>query len=525
MTPVYNTGKRVLEECIASVLAQTDPDWELCLVDDHSTDRATIEVLKRAASLDERIRLHTRSANGGIVAASNDGLAMAKGMYIGLLDHDDVLEPDALSEVLKVVRENPSVDYVYTDEDLLGENGKTREAFRKPDWSPERFRNQMYVCHFSVIRRTLLEDVSGFRPGFDGSQDYDLILRVTERARVIHHIPKVLYHWRIIEGSVAGDPDAKPYAYVAGENALRDHCSRVGIAATVKTHSELPGNYVISREIPAELPSVSVLYIDNHETSKVWGRLRDHSSETLSSLTTQSTYPRLNVRPIESSRENRLEFLNAAVRECNDEYIVLASGKIEVDTPDWCEKLYSFLLQDDVGMVSQPSPHFRHLMTVDVKDADRWQFRRDVSINDIVTRQLTMSRNTCCYANTRAMIAKCIFTSDIRIGLCVGVASDGAPDDSPVVENLRYVMDDSRSFGHSQDEVVILGAIEAWTETRHIFKKSSANDREMTDIHLIAESLGGPVWFSKRLSCLAVFTEQVFIGVHVVDTRILTHDL
>lgn len=352
MTPVYNTGKRVLEECIASVLAQTDPDWELCLIDDRSTDRATIEVLKRAASLDERIRLHTRSANGGIVAASNDGLAMAKGTYIGLLDHDDVLEPDALSEVLKVVRENPSVDYVYTDEDLLGENGKTREAFRKPDWSPERFRNQMYVCHFSVIRRTLLEDVPGFRPGFDGSQDYDLILRVTERARVIHHIPKVLYHWRIIEGSVAGDPDAKPYAYVAGENALRDHCSRVGIAATVKTHSELPGNYVISREIPAELPSVSVLYIDNHETSKVWGRLRDHSKETLASLTTQSTYPRLNVRPIESSRENRLEYLNAAVRECNDEYIVLASGRIEVDTPDWCEKLYSFMLQHDVGMVT-----------------------------------------------------------------------------------------------------------------------------------------------------------------------------
>ena len=352
MTPVYNTGKRVLEECIASVLAQTDSDWELCLVDDHSTDRATVEVLQRAASLDKRIRLQTRPVNGGIVAASNDGLAMSKGMYIGLLDHDDVLEPDALSEVLKVVRENPSVDYVYTDEDLLGENGKTREAFRKPDWSPERFRNQMYVCHFSVIRRTLLEDVSGFRPGFDGSQDYDLILRVTERARVIHHIPKVLYHWRIIEGSVAGDPDAKPYAYVAGENALRDHCSRVGIAASVTTHGELPGNYVISREVPAELPSVSVLYVDSHEMTKVWGRLRDHSSETLASLTTQSTYSPLKIRPIQSSIEDRLASLNSAVRECDDEYIVLASGKVEVDTPDWCEKLYSFMLQDDVGMVT-----------------------------------------------------------------------------------------------------------------------------------------------------------------------------
>ncbi|MCE2855993.1 MAG: glycosyltransferase [Ilumatobacteraceae bacterium] len=261
MTPVYNTGKRVLEECIASVLDQTESDWELCLVDDCSTDPGVRKVLQRAAALDRRIRVHFRSSNGGIVAASNDGLGMALGRYVGLLDHDDVLEPDALEEVFAALTVKPDIDYLYTDEDLLGEDGKTREAFRKPDWSPERFRNQMYVCHFSVIKRELLEAVGGFRPGFDGSQDYDLMLRVTESANVIHHIPKVLYHWRIVEGSVAGDPDAKPYAYTAGENALHDHCERVGIKAIVSSSRSLPGNYTIKRQASATQTPVDLFFV------------------------------------------------------------------------------------------------------------------------------------------------------------------------------------------------------------------------------------------------------------------------
>lgn len=349
---MYNTDARILEECIASVLAQTESEWELCLIDDHSTDRSTIATLKFALSIDSRIRVHTRPINGGIVAASNDGLAIASGNYVGLLDHDDVLEPDALSEIFNTIRSNPSVDYVYTDEDLLGEDGKTREAFRKPDWSPERFRNQMYVCHFSVIRRSLLDDIGGFRPGFDGSQDYDLILRVSERARVIKHIPKILYHWRIIDGSVAGDPDAKPYAYAAGKNALQDHCSRLGIEATVSTQSELPGNYIIHRKIPSELPSISVFYADDKSVTSVWGRLRNHSIETFDSFDSNSTYPALHLHPLQTSPSDRLRAFNQSVLECTDEFIVLASGRLEVDTSDWAEKLYSFMLQEDVGMVT-----------------------------------------------------------------------------------------------------------------------------------------------------------------------------
>ena len=326
-------------------------DWELILIDDCSTNDDTLAVLRKAANLDSRISVRHRDENGGIVAASNDGVAIARGHYVALLDHDDVLEPDALEEVKLAIDNDPSVDYLYTDEDLLGENGKTREAFRKPDWSPERFRSQMYVCHLSVIRRTLLDKVGGFRVGFDGSQDYDLMLRVAEEAQVIHHIPKILYHWRIIEGSVAGDPDAKPYAYVAGENALRDHLCRVGISASVSAHDELPGNYVVKRAVPANLPTISVFYIDRQTSSSVWGRVRNNSHETLSSLASQSSYPHLEVSPLPLESRDQFEALNQAVASCSNDFVVLTSDALEVDSADWCETLFSFMQQDDVGMV------------------------------------------------------------------------------------------------------------------------------------------------------------------------------
>jgi O-antigen biosynthesis protein len=352
VTPVFNTERRVLEECIASVLSQTFDDWELCLVDDASSSQRTKKVLARAASLDSRIRVVFRDANGGIVAASNDGVAMARGQYVGLLDHDDVLEPDALEEVSKALLADTSIDYLYTDEDLLGSNGQTREAFRKPEWSPERFRNQMYVCHFSVIRRSLLKEVGGFRAGFDGSQDYDLMLRVTEKAKKIHHVPKILYHWRIIEGSVAGDPNAKPYAYTAGENALKDHCARIGVDADITHSPDLPGNYSVKRK-PSKSPApVTMVYLDTHWKSRVWGRVRDHSSETLSSLRHDSQYPALTVRPIDASSASELGLVNSVVSTIDDPLIVLGNDALEVDTPDWCSILEQFMQMNDVGMVA-----------------------------------------------------------------------------------------------------------------------------------------------------------------------------
>ncbi len=352
VTPVYNTPLRVLEECIASVLAQTYSNWQLCLVDDQSPRQETRDFLARAARQDSRIIVSYRDTNGGIVATSNDALTLATGDYIGLLDHDDVLEPDALAEVVAALQSDPSIDYIYTDEDLLQQDGTTRDQFRKPDWSPERFRNQMYVCHFSVIKTSLMHQVGGFRPGFDGAQDYDLMLRITEQAGKIHHIPKVLYHWRIVDGSVAADPTAKPYAYTAGQKAVAEHCQRVGIVADVSPVGELPGNYSVVRRVEHNTPTITVLLTDTGAESSVWGLQRVHANETATNLRLISTFPKLVVRVVPQGSHSRTEVLNHAVQECDTKFIVLASEALEVDSYNWCEILHGFAREPDVAMVS-----------------------------------------------------------------------------------------------------------------------------------------------------------------------------
>ncbi|MSO32005.1 MAG: glycosyltransferase, partial [Ilumatobacteraceae bacterium] len=332
VTPVYNTPLYALEECIASVFAQTYTNWQLCLVDDQSPRQETRDFLARAARQDSRIVVSHRATNGGIVAASNDAVAFATGDYIGLLDHDDVLEPDALAEVVAALHADPSIDYIYTDEDLLQQDGTTRDQFRKPDWSPERFRNQMYVCHFSVIKTSLMHLVGGFRPGFDGSQDYDLMLRVTEKAHKIHHIPKILYHWRVIDGSVAADPTAKPYAYSAGQRAVEEHCHRVGIAADISLVTALPGNYHVVRQDDPDMPQVTVLLVDTGAESSVWGDQRRHAPETAFHLKHMSTFRNLTIDVRVQGSQSRTEVLNRAVQECSTDFIVLASEALGVDT-------------------------------------------------------------------------------------------------------------------------------------------------------------------------------------------------
>ena len=191
LTPVYETPADVLRAMLDSVAAQRFGDWELCLVDDGSTAAARGRDPRRGRSAaDPRIQVQRREANGGIVAASNDALAMARGEFVALLDHDDELHPDALAQVDEAIAATPEADYVYTDEDKIDEAGRHSAPFFKPDWSPERMRTQMYSCHLSVLRRSLVEEVGGFDPEFEGSQDWDLVLKVTERARAVLHVPQ-----------------------------------------------------------------------------------------------------------------------------------------------------------------------------------------------------------------------------------------------------------------------------------------------------------------------------------------------
>ena len=282
ITPVYDPPAEVLRATIASVQAQTYGDWELILVDDRSPSAHVLPILHEAAATDSRIIVLERSVNGGIVAASNDGLARASGEFIALLDHDDTIERRALEIVDMYAQQQPEMDYCYSDEDHHTPDGRYVNPFYKPDWSPERLRSQNYCCHFSVFRASLLAEIGGFRDGFDGSQDYDLILRATERARLVVHIPFVLYHWRQLPTSVAGDAEAKPYAYDAGRRAIQEHCDRLGIAATVEEDT-IRGTYRVRRRVEGD-PLISVIIPTCGSIGRPWGVERCYAVAAIESV-------------------------------------------------------------------------------------------------------------------------------------------------------------------------------------------------------------------------------------------------
>jgi O-antigen biosynthesis protein len=272
VTPVYNPPVDVLRETIDSVRSQTFQDWELILVDDVSPDDRVREVLRKAAAEDSRIVVVEREVNGHIVKASNDGIERVRGEFIALLDHDDLLEPHALEVMADAIDEHPEADYLYSDEDKLDDQGTFYDEFRKPDWSPERLRGQMYTSHLSVLRTSVVRAVGGFHEGFDGSQDHDLVLRVTEQAREVVHIPEVLYHWRVVPGSAAGDAGAKPYAWIAGRKAVQAHLDRLGIEGDVQ-FGRGTGTYRIDRRLDDDV-LVSVVIPTRGGEGLVWGERR-----------------------------------------------------------------------------------------------------------------------------------------------------------------------------------------------------------------------------------------------------------
>jgi O-antigen biosynthesis protein len=245
LTPVHNPPVHMLDEAIASIRSQSFAAWELCVVDDGSSDPEVIAALERHAASDRRINLKRRETAGGISAATNTALELATGEYIALLDHDDTLTPDALQRVADQIAADPDLDMMYSDEDIVLD-GRPIWLHLKPAWSPDTLRTNGYTCHLGVYRRALVSDIGGFRSEFDGSQDVDMILRLVEHTDRIAHIPQILYHWRIHGSSTAGG-DAKPYAYVAARNAIAAHLERCGIEAEVEYGP--PGLYRVMHRI------------------------------------------------------------------------------------------------------------------------------------------------------------------------------------------------------------------------------------------------------------------------------------
>jgi GT2 family glycosyltransferase len=256
LIPTYNPSDRFLRAAIDSVRAQAYERWELCIVDDGSPTDAAARTLA-AFRGDARIRFTKATVNGGIAQATQAAADMARGGLLAFLDHDDVLRPHALFEMVEYLREHPGCEMVYSDEDKLDRWGRRVGAHLKPDWSPELMDSCNYVCHLTVMRRELFDRAGGFRPGYDGSQDYDLYLRCAELAGDVGHVREVLYSWRMHEGSVAASTLAKPEAYMAAIRCLEDRLDRTGDTGTV-VEGAWKGLYHIRRAIVGK-PSVAVI--------------------------------------------------------------------------------------------------------------------------------------------------------------------------------------------------------------------------------------------------------------------------
>ena len=281
LVPVYRTVGDYLREMIESVRAQTFDDWQLVLVDDGSDDPDLTAGLQAAAASDERIVVEVLERNSGIVAATNRALELADGSFVCLLDHDDVLAPDALSRVRKAIDEQPDADVLYSDELIIGPAGEVLGEFGKPEFSPERLRGQMYTGHLGSYRRSLLDRIGGLRDGFDGSQDYDLVLRSTELARQVVHIPEALYRWRTLPSSVSHSA-GNQYVFDAARRALAEHLRRRGsVAEVVQTDST--GRYRIDRALPDDA-TVAVLIPANGARSYSGRALREGVLEAVQGI-------------------------------------------------------------------------------------------------------------------------------------------------------------------------------------------------------------------------------------------------
>lgn len=369
VVPLYNTPLQFLHEMIRSVLDQTYGNWELCMADGSDAQHGNVEqACKKYCQKDSRVHYLKLDKNLGISGNTNACLEMATGNYIGLFDHDDLLHPAALFEVMWAICEQDA-DFIYTDENTF--HDKPEDAYCpafKPDYAPDTLRSYNYICHFTVFSKKLLEKTGGgFRSECDGSQDYDLVLRLTEKASHIVHIPKILYYWRSHSNSVASDISAKPYTVTAAKLALSEHLARIGLPGEV-LDAVLPSTYKIQYEIIGK-PLVSIL-IPNKDYA-------DDLYKCITSICTKTTYPAWEIIIIENNsteqktfdyyeqvqNDNRIqviqwenEFNYAAVNNwgaqyARGEHLLLLNNDVEVITPDWIEQMLMFSQRRDVGAV------------------------------------------------------------------------------------------------------------------------------------------------------------------------------
>ena len=369
--PVYNVEEKWLRLCIDSILNQVYTNWELCMADDASTDPNVKKILTEYQQLDERIRVVFREQNGHISEATNSALAIATGEFVALLDNDDELAINAFYEVVKVLNENPELDLIYSDEDKIDMDGNRSDPAFKPDWSPDLLLGTNYISHLGVYRRSILEEIGGFRKGYEGSQDYDLVLRFTEKTTKerITHIPKVLYYWRMLPTSTAVDQGSKGYAFEAGLRAVQDALVRRGINGRA-THGAANGLYDVYYDIESE-KLVSIII----PTKNGYKDVQRCVSSIIEKTTYQnyeiimadngSTDPKMHELYAEFEQQLPGRFFvesidipfnfstinNRAAKKAHGEYLLFLNNDTEVITENWLTLMVSFAQQERIGCV------------------------------------------------------------------------------------------------------------------------------------------------------------------------------
>ena len=368
IVPMYNTPENFFKDLINCMKEQTYKNWELCLADGSPTQN---DNLKKYYEKEERVKYNFLNENKGIAGNTNEAIKMAEGEYIALLDHDDVLSPYALYEIVKCINKHPDVEFMYSDEDKIDEKGNRYDAYFKSDFAPDTLRSQNYICHFSVFKKELMDKLEGFRPDYDGAQDYDIILRMSEITdeSKIKHIPRILYHWRVHKNSTAKlNSNAKNYAFIAGKKAIEDHLKRLGLQGTV-SQGELEGIYRVDYNVIGN-PKVSIVIPnkDGKEILKV----------CIDSIIEKTTYSNYEIVIVENNSEteeifeyykeleknekikvvkypikgfNYSSIINYGVKHSSGDYIIQLNNDTELITPNWLELMLGLAQRKDVGAV------------------------------------------------------------------------------------------------------------------------------------------------------------------------------
>lgn len=367
IVPMYNTKVEYFNELVGCLIGQTYTNWELCLAD--GSEKENKEILK-ICEKDDRIKYKFLNSNDGISANTNEALKLATGDYIALLDHDDLLPVFALYEIVNAINENPDVEFIYSDEDKCTTIKNRYDPHFKPDFAIDTLRSVNYICHFSVFKKSLMDKLGGFRSEFDGAQDYDIILRMSEETDKIIHIPKVLYHWRVHPQSTAAVTagDAKPYAFEAGKRAIEAHLKRVGLDAKVEHGISLGIYRTIYNVVGNPKVSIVIPNMDHIEELKV----------CINSILEKTTYSNYEIVVVEnnSKKEETFEYykqieqnekvkvvyypekqfnyskiINFGVKNSDGEYIMQLNNDTELLTSNWLEELIGYAQRKDIGAV------------------------------------------------------------------------------------------------------------------------------------------------------------------------------